>query len=447
MVAAEELIASSELNCQPVAAVHSRMKTIFALGFVGFALTAMSLAESTLRWSNWRGPNGDGSTADGNYPVSWNETNNVIWKVALPGKGCSTPIVWDNQIFVTAPTDGQDAVLAFDWNGKLLWRSKLGAESAGKHRNSSGNNASPVTDGKSVFVYFKSGNFAALDLTGKVLWQTNLVEAFGRDTLYFDHGASPVLTDKFVVMVRMHHGESWLAAFDQTTGALKWKVARNYETPQENDHSYNTPQVIRHEGKEALLTWGGERLTIHATTDGKLLWSAANFNPSGGKNWPAVATPVLMGDVAIVPFGRSDRGNPLLYGVKLGKRGELETTNHLWARNDTGTFVPSPTAWRKNVYLLRDRGEVEALDPRTGKTILQGSFPKSSANFYGSPVISSGKLYAVREDGMVFVANVDGKFEVLAENNMGERVIATPVLLNNRILMRGEKNLFCLGLK
>lgn len=423
------------------------MKTIIALGVVVFTVTTTSSADSNLRWSNWRGPAGDGSTADGNYPVSWSETNNVLWKAALPGKGCSTPIVWDNHIFITAPADGQDAMLAVDWNGKELWRTKLGTERAGKHRNGSGSNASPVTDGRSVFAYFKSGNLAALDFAGKVLWQTNLVEAFGRDTLYWDHGTSPVLTEKFVVMARMHQGESWLAAFDKQTGEMKWKVARNYQTPQENDHGYSTPLVIRQAGREMLLVWGGERLSLHDPADGKLVWSATGFNPSGGKNWPAVATPVLVGDVAIVPFGRSDRGNPLLYGVKLGRAGELEVTNHLWSRNDTGTFVPSPTVWQKNVYLLRDRGEVECVEPLTGNTLWKDSLPKASSNFYGSPAIASGKLYAVREDGIMFVARVDGKFELLAENNMGERVIATPVLLGNRILVRGEKNLFCLGAK
>lgn len=423
------------------------MKTIIALGVVVFAVTTTSFADSNLRWPNWRGPAGDGSTADGNYPVSWSETNNVLWKAALPGKGCSTPIVWDNHIFISAPADGQDAMLLFDWAGKERWRTKLGVERPGKHRNGSGSNASPITDGKAVFAYFKSGNFAALDFAGKVLWQTNLVEAFGRDTLYWDHGTSPVLTEKFVVMARMHQGESWLAAFDKQTGEMKWKVARNYQTPQENDHGYSTPLVIRQAGREMLLVWGGERLSLHDTTDGELVWSATGFNPSGGKNWPAVATPVLVGDVAVVPFGRSDRGNPLLYGVKLGRAGELEVTNHLWSRNDTGTFVPSPTVWRKNVYLLRDRGEVECVEPLTGKTLWRDSLPKASSNFYGSPAIASGKLYAVREDGVMFVAGVEGKFELLAENNMGERVIATPVLLGNRILVRGEKHLFCLGAK
>ena len=430
---------------KPRAMNPSRVKSSCVAIILAVFVASSTPAEAESNWPNWRGPNGDGSAAAGNYPVRWSETNNILWKSPLPGKGCSTPIVWGERIFVTAPTDTHDSVLAFDWSGKEIWRIKLGVERAGKHRNGSGSNASPATDGKSVFVYFKSGNLAALDFAGKILWQTNLVEAFGRDTLYWDHGTSPVLTENFVVMARMHQGESWLAAFDKLTGELKWKTARNYQTEAENDHGYDTPLVIRYENKEAVLTWGGEHLTVHNVADGKISWSATGFNPNAVKNWPAVATPVLVGDVAIVPHGRSDRGLPLLYGVKLGRAGEMNVTNHLWKRTDTGTFVPSPTVWHNNVYLLRDRGEVECLDPRTGKTLWNDSFSKTAANFYGSPTIVNGNLYAVREDGVVFVASVEKKFEVLAENNMGERVIATPVFLRDRILVRGEKNLFCLA--
>ncbi len=430
---------------KPQAMNLSQVKSSYVTTILAVFVATSVTAQTESNWPNWRGPNGDGSAADGNYPVRWSETNNILWKSPLPGKGCSTPIVWGEKIFVTAPADGQDSLLAIDWNGKELWRTKMGVERAGKHRNGSGSNASPATDGKVVVAYFKSGTLAALDLSGKILWQTNLVEGFGRETLFWDHGTSPVLTEKFVIMARMHAGESWLAAFDKLTGVMRWKVARNYETPTEGDQGYTTPLVIRYENKEALLTWGAERLTVHDLADGKLLWSAAGFNPAATRLWPAVATPVLVGDVAIVPYGRSDRGVPLLYGVKLGKSGELESTNHIWKRTDTGIFVPSPTVWRKNVYLLRDRGEVECLDPATGKTVWSDSFPKASSNFYGSPAIVNGNLYAVREDGVMFVANVDKKFEVLAENNMGERVIATPVFLRDRILVRGEKSLICLG--
>ena len=426
--------------------IHWRMtipfqQCSFAFTVILLALVSSVEASDSHNWPRWRGPKDDGVVAPGKYPFKWDSTN-VLWKTPLPGKGCSTPIVWKDRIYLTAPISGKDAVLAFDMKGTLLWQTPLGTERAGKHRNGSGSNASPATDGQSVFVYFKSGNLAALDFDGKIRWQTNLVEAFGPDTLYWDHGTSPVVTDKYVVMARMHHGESWLAGFDKTTGALRWKEARNYETPTENDHSYATPIVVRRDGNESLLVWGGEHLTLHDPANGKVLWAAHGFNPSGGKNWPSVASPVVVGDVAVVVHGRSDRGTPLIYGEKLDGTGG---TNHLWSRTDTGTFVPTPAVWKGNVYLLRDRGEIECLDARTGKTIWSDAFPKTSANFYGSPLIADGKLYAVREDGVVFVARVEGKFELLAENNMNERIIASFVAVNGRLLIRGEKNLFCIA--
>ena len=285
-----------------------------------------------------------------------------------------------------------------------------------------------MTDGEGLFVYFKSGTFAAVNLDGSVRWKTNLVERFGENTLYWDHGTSPVLTEKYVVMARMHHGESWLAAFDKTTGDMVWKVARNYETPQEGDHGYATPLVIQYAGKQALLVWGAQHLTIHDTANGSVLWSCGNFNPESDKLWPSISTPVIVGDMAIIAFGRNDRGKPRLLGIKLGGSGDVTDTNHVWKRDDVGTFVPSPVVWKGRVYLVRDRGEVECLDPVTGKTIWGDAFPSNRASYYASPLIANGILYAPLEDGVVFVANVaDDKFKLLAENNMEEPVIGSPV--------------------
>ncbi|MFM7919118.1 MAG: PQQ-binding-like beta-propeller repeat protein, partial [Planctomycetaceae bacterium] len=118
----------------------------------------------------------------------------LIWKTPLPGKGCSTPILVGNTLYLTAPVDGRDALLAFDLSGKQLWQAIFAQEDAGKHRNGSGSNASPVSDGKSIFVYFKSGTLAAVSTTGKTLLTANIVDRFGKDTLYLDHGTSPVLT-------------------------------------------------------------------------------------------------------------------------------------------------------------------------------------------------------------------------------------------------------------
>jgi len=177
------------------------------IGFILLSTVVVAIAEPQQNWPHWRGPLDNGCADGGTYPVKW-DVEKVRWKTSLPGKGCSTPIIWDQRIYLTAPVNGLDAVLAFDWSGKSLWETKFGRENAGRHRNGSGSNASPATDGKAVFVYFKSGTFAALDFDGKVRWQTNLVDRFGPDTLYWDHGTSPVLTEKYVVMARMHHGES-----------------------------------------------------------------------------------------------------------------------------------------------------------------------------------------------------------------------------------------------
>lgn len=411
------------------------------LAATALACTHASAALST-DWPRWRGPADLGSQPNGAFPSDLNP-DKATWKTALPGKGCSTPIVWKHRLYLTAPVDGRDAALAFDLDGKPLWQTPLGPETPGKHRNGSGSNPSPVTDGQSVFVSFKSGNLAALEFDGRVRWQTNLVDAYGKDTLYWDHGTSPVLTDTAVIITRMHQGESWLAAFDKTTGALRWKVARNFKTPTEGDHAYTTPLLIQHQGKDAILVWGAQNVTVHNPDNGQTLWWCGDFNPQSKAYWPAVASPIIVNDIAVVPYGRSDRGEPRLHGIRLGGSGDVTATHRAWLRQDTGTFVPTPAALGHRVLLLRDRGEVEVIDPATGQTHWKDAFPKASSNFYASPLVAGGRLYAAREDGKIFVADVTQGFQLLSEQDLGERVVASPIALDNHLFIRGEQHLFC----
>ena len=419
-----------------------RTNILFILAAAWLLSNELAQADETFRWPRWRGPGDNGSIDGADYPVKWSDAEGVLWKTPLPGKGCSTPIVSDGRIFLTAPSGGQDAVLALDLAGKLLWTTTLGPERPGKNRNGSGSNPSAVTDGQAIFAYFKSGTLAGLDLEGKVRWKVNLQQLYGRDTLYWDIGSSPVLTDADVVAAVMHHGESYLVAFDKASGKPHWKVARNYPTPEEGDHSYTTPIVFSHEGRQAVLVWGGQHATAHDAADGRTIWSCGEFNPESNKNWVAVASPVLAAGVAIVPFGRGNR----LHGIRLGGSGDVTATHRAWLRTDSGSFVPTPAEHKGKVYLLRDRGEIECIDPASGKSLWAGSLPKKPPNYYASPLVCGNKLYAIREDGVAYVASIDGKLDVLAENNMGERVIASPVPLPpGRLLIRGEKNLFCIG--
>lgn len=410
------------------------------------AVSPLAAAAASTNWPNWRGPQENGSTSAAKSPTRW-DASHVQWKAPLPGKGCSTPIVWQDRVYLTAPVGGKDALLAFDHTGRQLWQTAFGEESAGRHRNGSGSNPSPVTDGRSIFVSFKSGHLAALDLDGKIRWQTNLVERFGPVKLFWDHGTSPALTEKHVIVARMHQGESWLAAFDKATGELRWKTARNYEVPREVDNGYTTPLLLRHEGKEALLTWGAQHLTLHDADEGKLLWSCGNFNPTNTSLWPAVATPVVADGMAIVCFGRADRGLPKLHGIKLGGKGDVTATHRAWLREDTGAFVPTPASYNGKIYILSDRGQVDCLEPATGKTVWSATLPRSSSNFYASPVIAGGILHAAREDGAVYTARVEGGFELLSENKFDDRVIASVIPFGDRLLIRGEKHLYCIAAK
>ena len=143
-------------------------------------------------------------------------------------------------------------------------------------------------------------------------------------------------------------------------------------------------------------------------------------------------------------MGEMTEKNPRLHGVSLGGSGEVTESNHVWLRDDVGTFVPSPVVYQGNVYLVRDHGEVECLDAKSGKSIWSDRFPKARSKFYASPLIAGDVLYAPREDGVVFIASVaNQKFQLLGERKMEEPVIGSPIPEDNRIFIRGEKNLYC----
>ena len=420
------------------------MKRIFLFAGLWSATSLFLAAED---WPAWRGPSANGAVTTGNYPTRWS-TNTALWKSELPGKGASTPIVWQNRIYLTTPAEGRDAVLALDMDGKELWLTKLGAESKPKHKTlGTSCNGSPVTDGTGIFVRFRSGCLAALELSGKLRWQINLTERFGPESYVWDQGSSPVLTERHVIYPRLHNGDSWIAGFDKKTGELQWQVPRNFTVPFENNNGYTTPYFFQYEGQQAFLIWGADHLTAHSAADGKLLWTYGGVNPRGTANWPAIASPVICKGIAIVPVGRDDRTQGRLDGVRVDGRGDVSATHQVWKREDIGIFTATPVVYQDRVYLLRAKGKVVCLDPLTGKTLWEERLPVDDTRYYSSPLIANGLLYVGHTSGKVFVARITDKFEFLSENPMGERIIASPVPINNRLLIRTDMHLFCFGAK
>ncbi|NMC41724.1 MAG: PQQ-binding-like beta-propeller repeat protein, partial [Bacteroidales bacterium] len=213
--------------------IKNVLNTLSLLVFFAGALQAQN-------WPQWRGPDANGIAEPGNYPVKFSSTEGLLWKTELPGKGGSTPVVWNDRIIITSGigegSEAEDGVLCYDWSGKLLWQVKLGKQNPGRHARGSGSNPSAVTDGERIFVFFKSSTAAALDFSGKVLWKTNLQDTYGEISYFWDLGSSPVLVNNLVVYTVMHEGPSYLVAFDKVTGKVVWKADRNYtsgrETPQ-----------------------------------------------------------------------------------------------------------------------------------------------------------------------------------------------------------------------
>lgn len=415
------------------------MKATSLASLVLIALVPTALAKN---WPQWRGPDGTSLAAPGAYPTKFSPSENVVWKVKLPGLGSSTPVVWDDRIYVTCGIDGQDGVVAYDWSGQEVWRKTLGVERPGKHKNGSGSNPSPITDGKNLVVYYKSGTVASLTLDGQVRWQVNLQEKYGEDTLWWDLGTSPVFAGGHIVVAVMQEGESYVVALNPEDGKVVWKTDRTFPVQKETGQSYTTPYVTTIDGRETIVIWGADRLTGHDPKDGKTLWTCGGFNPEDKAMWRVIASPGIVDGVAVVPYGRTK----FTAGVRLGGEGDITTSARLWERDDLGADCPSPVGAKGRVYVLSDRGEIHCLDVKTGQDIWKGAIPRASASFYSSPVLAGDLLYCAREDGMVAVVKVgDSGMELLSENVMGELIAAAPVPVRDRLLIRGATHLFCLG--
>lgn len=405
---------------------------------VWLASAAIIQAEDV--WSNWRGMQHNGNAAEGSYPLRWSETENIAWKVPLAGRGGSSPILVNNTLLLTSGLEGNNALLAYSLEGKKLWEKKLGPERPGKHKKGSGSNSSPVSDGKFVFAYFKSGDLACCNLSGEVVWQRNIQKEFGEDTLWWDLGTSPILANEAVIVAVMQSGPSFIVAFDKSTGKQLWKVDRTLNVNDESNQAYTTPTLARTEQGEILLALGADHVTAHELSQGTELWRVGGFNPTNQKNYRSISSPLIAGDLVICPYARGQLVTAVRY-----KGGILEKDRIAWQREKIGADVPTPTLVGSRVFMMTDKGDVTCVETATGTTAWEGSLPKNRTAFSSSPVLAGGHLYLVREDGTTFVLKAGDKFEIVAENALETTTVATPIFVNNKIYVRSFESLYCIA--
>jgi outer membrane protein assembly factor BamB len=413
----------------------SRRSICIALALGCIAVCNCLQAQSP--WPTWRGPNGNGTALPGNYPTEWSDSQHIAWKIDLPGRGASTPIVLNDRLYLTYGKQGTNTVACLDTNGTTLWEKPLGMEKEGKHKKASGSNSSPITDGKNIFVYFKSGDLASFTPEGLVAWSVNLQELYGPDSLWWDLGTSPVLTNNAVVVAVMQTGPSFLVALDKSNGRELWKADRWMDVQKESNQSYTTPVLAESKRGTLLLTVGADHATAHTAAEGKLLWKVGGFNQKNDGFYRSIASPVVVGDLVLCPYERGGSLTAVRYAPELS-----EAQRVAW-RIPLGADVPTPAVDQNKIYLLSDKGQVTCLTPEKGEQLWSVQLPKSNKAFSSSPMIANGYIYCTREDTTTFVLSLRDRTQV-SENRLEGFCVATPVFASDRIYIRTYEKLYCI---
>ena len=435
------------------------------------------------QWPNWRGPDHTGMARTG-APVRWSTTENVEWKTPIPGKGHSTPIIWEDRIYLTTaiPTApmpeprrddftrpprrpraerGQDRpnqerrrprgerrrrmptalvehkfeVLCLDKNtGKALWRNTAVVETPheGYHRRyGSFASNSAVTDGRYVYAFFGSRGLYVYDLNGKPAWKKNFgVKMKMRNG--FGEGTAPVLHGDALVLNFDHEGQSFILALDKNTGKELWRRDRDERS------TWTTPLVTEYAGTTQVIVTGDNKVRSYDLANGDLIWECSGL----GTN--PVPIPVRHQDTVIVMTGHR---SPNMLAIRLDRKGDLTDTDAvLWTNQRGNAYTASPVYYDGKLYVLTDRGLISCFDAGTGKPFYHQQRLPNPYQFKASPLGSGGRLYLASEQGDVIVLKMGEEYEVLAVNSMPDHFfIASPVIVGNQLFLRSQDALYCIS--
>ncbi len=418
---------------------------IFSLGAV-FLLVQTAAAD----WPHWRGPNANGVSEARGVPVEWAAGKNVRWKAPLEGVGTSTPIIVGDQVIVTmqigknptgsvrqsegprareAPAAGggtQFVVRSYNLqDGSPRWEHRFAAEGTLPSTHEKHNLASPscVTDGKTIYAWMGTGQLVALDLDGKPVWSRNIGREYAPFDIRWGHGSSPAIHGRKLFLLCDHQETAYLLALDKTTGEEIWKVDRSPA------RSYTTPFILPLEEPQLVIN-SSERIDVYDPDTGKLLWHV------GEPNRVPVSSPVFHDGVLYT--SRGYRSGPYM-AVKLdgGSSGDV-----IWRTPTGAPYVSSLLHYDGIVYLATETGVASAVDAATGKMLWR---QRLGGYFSASPVVAEGRVYMVNEEGETFVIKAGREYELLAKNDLGERTLASPALVDGRILLRTDNHLVCIG--
>jgi outer membrane protein assembly factor BamB len=383
-------------------------------------------------WPGWRGPRRDGTSSETNVPIRWSSTDNVAWKVSIPGKGHSSPVIWDNRIFLTTCLEKEEKrmLLCLDRaDGKILWQSEvLKAKLEQKHSLNSFASATPAIDGKHVWVTFLQDprvQIACYDFDGNKIWQRSPGEFHSIQGFC----SSPVLYKDLVIINGDQDAEAWIVALDKATGTERWRADRPNRI-----RSYCTPLIIDAAGKKQLVLSGSKCVASYDPDTGKQIWIV------DGPTEQFVSSMVFTDNVLFLTAGF-----PTFHLMAIRPDGErnVTTTHVLWDDQRAADYVPSPIARGKYVFFVNDNGVAAGcIVARTGERMWTHRLGRHHS---ASPVSAAGYLYFPDDDGNTFVLKAERKFELVSRNALGEECYASPAISRGQIFIRTSQHLYCIG--
>ena len=437
------------------------MRIPVALLMVG-GLAALVHADD---WPNWRGPASSGITSERGLPERWSDAENIAWKSPLDGLGISSPIVSGDLVVVTAqrgsgevrpgprlmqsgdaatagerplgdgPAKGDGRVTflvsAFDRRaGTRAWQLELPAEQPlpSVHEKHNLASPSPVTDGQRVYAWFATGQIAAVDRSGMLVWKKHLGADYGPFEINWGHGSSPTVFRDLLILICYHESQSYLLALDTRTGAVRWKV----DAPA-GVTSYSTPLVIEAGGKAEVIVNSSTGVSGHDLATGARLWHIDEAN-----RFPI---PMPLFQNGLIYASRGYRSSPFM-AVRPGGRGDVAGSHVAWRASSGAPYVSSLVYYDNLIYMVGDVGVLTVVDAATGARVHQ---ERIGGVYSASPVAGDGKVYLLSEDGETIVVAAGRTPKVISRNRIAARQLASPAIAGGRLFIRSDDALYAIG--
>ena len=424
------------------------------------SLRAQTFSElKPTNWHQWRGPEANGVSRTATPPIEWSEGENIRWKMPIDGNGSSTPIIWDNKVFLLTaidtgkvdpslpkPEDQPErvfgikypnttyrfAVLCLDRKtGKELWR-RTATERIpheGHHGDNDFASASPTTDGERLYCWFGSAGLFCYDLDGNRLWDRDLGKAYMGASL--GEGCSPVVHDGRLVIVRDQQRQSAIEVLDARTGEMRWKADR------EEPNAWATPMILHHSGKTQVVTAASNMVRSYDLSDGEIIWQCSGLTGN------VIPSPVVDGDVVYCMSGY--QGCALL-ALPLSATGDISSSDAIvWTRSRGTPYVPSPLLYDGKLYFSQSNQAIlSCLDSKTGDEIMDRTRLSGISRIYASPVGARGRVYITGRNGTTLVLQRSEELKMLATNKLDDQFDASPALAGNQLFLRGSNFLYCI---